>query len=148
MLSRRFDSLDDPPMQFGHSDNTTQGIRVIVSAEFLPDQSMPEQRQFLFTYRVSMTNEGERWAKLLSRRWVITDAHGEVRVVEGLGVVGEQPELAPGTAYEYMSGCPMPTDWGTMEGHFVMQREDGETFEAQVGRFFLAPNTRLLASRA
>ena len=135
-------------MKPGHSDITTQGLRVIVSAEFLPEQSMPEQRQFLFTYRVSMTNEGERWAKLLSRRWVITDAHGEVRVVEGLGVVGEQPELAPGTAYEYMSGCPMPTDWGTMEGHFVMQREDGETFEAQVGRFFLAPNTRLLASRA
>lgn len=135
-------------METGHSDVTTQGIRILVSAQYLPEQSVPEQRRYFFVYRVNISNEGERWAKLLSRRWVITDGDGEIEVVEGPGVVGEQPELEPGESHEYMSGCPLRTTWGTMEGHYVMQREDGETFEARIGRFFLTQNTELLASRS
>lgn len=135
-------------METGHSDVTTQGIRIVVSAQYLPEQSVPEQRRYFFVYRVNISNEGTRWAKLLSRRWVITDADGEIEVVEGPGVVGEQPELAPGDTHEYMSGCPLRTTWGTMEGHYVMQREGGGTFNAKIGRFFLTQNTELLASRS
>ena len=133
-------------MENGHSDETTEGIRVRVSAQYLPERSAPERRQFLFVYRVQIENVGDQWAKLASRRWVITDGNGEVNVVEGPGVVGETPELSPGDRHEYMSGCPLQTHWGTMEGHYVMEREDGSTFEARVGRFFLAKNTELAPS--
>ncbi len=133
-------------METGHSDFTTQGIRVRVSAQFVPERSDPEHRQFLFVYKVRISNQGERWAKLRSRRWVITDAFGETEIVEGPGVIGEEPELEPGMSHEYMSGCPLRTSWGTMEGHYVMQREDGETFEAKIGRFFLTEKTKLQKS--
>lgn len=134
-------------MQSGHSDETTEGIRVRVAAQFLPERSSPELGQYFFVYRVRIANEGQAWAKLLSRRWTITDGNGQVEVVEGPGVVGDQPELAPGESYEYMSGCPLTTEWGTMEGHYVFQRQDGETFEARVGRFFLALTTAPITSQ-
>ena len=134
-------------MNQGHSDTTTEGIRVRVSAQYVPEQSLPEHRRHAFVYRVHITNEGDEWAKLLSRRWVIRDADGETEVVEGPGVIGEMPELEPGEGHEYMSGCPLPTEWGTMEGHYVMQRRDGRTFEAAIGRFFLTRTTELFPSR-
>jgi len=130
----------------GQSDTVTQGVRVRVGAQFLPEQSSPEDGRFLFAYRVILQNEGTRRAKLLSRHWVIRDAHNEVTEVRGPGVVGEYPDLAPGESFEYVSGCPLPTEWGTMEGSFRMQREDGEQFDAAIGRFFLAPNVAPLAS--
>lgn len=133
-------------MESGHSDQVTEGIRVRVSAQFMPDESDADRRQFVFVYRVLVSNEGTEWAKLVSRRWEITDANGEVELVEGPGVVGEQPELAPGDEHEYRSYCPLRTHWGTMEGHYVMQREDGSTFEARIGRFFLSESTRLAQS--
>ena len=133
-------------MNNGHSDTSTHGIRVRVSAQFIPEQSDADIKRYAFAYRVHITNEGQQWAKLLSRRWVITDSIGEVEVVEGPGVVGEQPELEPGDGFEYMSGCPLSTSWGTMEGHYVMQREEGSTFEAEVGRFFLTKDTTLVES--
>ena len=133
-------------MANGHSDTSTQGIRIYVSAQLIPEQTDPDHRRYAFAYRVQITNEGQRWAKLLSRRWVITDSHGDTEVVEGPGVVGEQPELEPGEGFEYMSGCPLATPWGTMEGHYVMQREDGSTFEAEIGRFFLTKDTALVES--
>lgn len=128
-------------METGHSNTTTDGIRVRVAAQYLPDQSDPDTRQYLFAYRVIIENQGERAAKLLSRSWLIRDARGEEKKVEGPGVVGEQPNLEPGERFEYVSGCPLETEWGTMEGCYTMQREDGEEFEAAIGRFFLAPNT-------
>ena len=133
-------------MQQGSSDVSTEGVRVQVAAQPIPEQSDPDGRLYAFAYRVRITNEGEDWAKLRSRRWVITDSSGELEVVEGAGVVGHQPELEPGEGFEYMSGCPLRTSWGTMEGHFVMQRRDGSTFEAKVGRFFLTKDTRLIDS--
>jgi len=133
-------------MQHGSSDVSTEGVRVQVSAQLIPEQSDPDGRLYAFAYRVRITNEGEDWAKLLSRRWVITDSRGELEIVEGAGVVGYQPELEPGEGFEYMSGCPLRTSWGTMEGHFLMQRRDGSTFEAEVGRFFLTKDTRLIES--
>ena len=133
-------------MDKGSSDTSTQGVRIQVAAQLIPEQSDPYGPIHAFAYRVRITNEGEDWPKLLSRRWVITDSRGEVKVVEGPGVVGYQPELEPGEGFEYMSGCPLRTSWGTMEGHFVMQRRDGSTFEAEVGRFFLTKDTKLIES--
>ena len=124
--------------QSGHSDVTTDGIRIRVASQYLPDQSEPERKQFIFAYRVEIENVGGEVATLRSRRWLITDGDGGTEVVEGPGVVGEQPRLEPGESHAYMSGSPLSTEWGTMEGHFVMEREDGSNFEAKVGRFFLA----------
>lgn len=132
-------------MQTGHSDSLTEGIRVRVAAQYLADRSDPERGQYFFVYRVRITNESDSWAKLLSRAWRITDANGEIETVEGPGVVGDLPELDPGESYEYMSGCPLTTGWGTMEGHYTMQRVDGTTFDVSIGRFFLALTTAPIA---
>ena len=141
-------SASDRPAQSGHSDVVTEGVRVQVAAQYLPDRSDPEHMSYVFVYRVRIRNEGEAVVTLRSRRWVITDADGEVEVIEGPGVVGEEPRLEPGAKHEYMSGCPLPTSWGTMEGHYVMERADGSTFEARIGRFFLAPTVAPISSQA
>ena len=134
-------------MQSGHSGTTTEGIRIRVAAQYLPERSSPAHGQYFYIYRVRISNEGEAWAKLRSRRWKITDADGLVEVVEGPGVVGDLPELAPGESYEYTSGCPLATEWGTMEGHYTFEREDGARFDAKIGRFFLALTTAPIASQ-
>jgi len=124
------------------SDTTTEGIRIQAAARFVPDESSPDDGRFMFAYRVVITNEGDEPAQLLARHWVILDADNNRQDVRGPGVVGEQPELAPGESFEYVSGCPLPTSWGTMEGAYTMQRASGERFDAAIGRFFLvAPRT-------
>jgi ApaG protein len=124
----------------GHSDVVTEGIRVRVAAQFVPAQSDPDRRHWVYAYRVVISNEGDAPAKLISRHWLIRDAHNDLQEVRGPGVVGENPELDPGESFEYMSGCPLPTEWGTMEGSYRMRRPSGEEFDAAIGRFFLAPN--------
>lgn len=141
-------STSEPGKQTGHSDVVTEGVRVQVAAQYLPERSDPEHLQYAFVYRVRIRNEGSIPVTLRSRRWVITDADGDVEIVEGPGVVGEEPRLEPGAMHQYVSGCPLPTSWGTMEGHYVMEREDGTTFQAKVGRFFLAPTVAPIASQA
>jgi ApaG protein len=125
----------------GHSDVTTHGIRVRVASQYLAEESDPEANVWVFVYRVVLTNMAERSMKLLSRHWIIRDANGDRRDVRGPGVVGEQPEIAPGANYEYRSSCPLTTPWGTMEGSYRCSWEDGTQFEARIGRFFLAQNT-------
>lgn len=120
------------------SDATTRGIRVQVESLFLPERSLPGERQFVFTYRVRIDNQGAEPATLVSRRWLITDGDGRPQTVEGPGVVGEQPRLAPGEGFEYSSFCPLPTPVGTMEGSYTMVTDAGETFEARIAPFFLA----------
>jgi ApaG protein len=127
-------------METGHSDTTTEGVRVRVGAQFVPAQSDPDRSHWVYAYRVVISNEGEQPAKLISRHWIIRDAHNATQEVRGPGVVGENPDLGPGESFEYMSGCPLPTEWGTMEGSFLMRRPTGDEFEARIGRFFLAPN--------
>ena len=129
----------------GHSDTVTEGIRVQVGAQYLPDDSDPDRKRFQYVYRVRITNEGDRSARLSTRHWIIIDAHGERREVRGPGVVGEHPDLAPGDSFEYTSSCPLPTPWGTMEGSYRFRREDGTELDVRVGRFFLAPNVSPLA---
>ena len=124
------------------SDVVTQGIRVQASGRYLPDESDPDRSQFLFAYRIQITNEGDRPVRLLARHWIILYADNVREDVQGDGVVGEQPELQPGESHEYMSGCPLGTTWGTMEGSYTFEvtgdgKHKGETFEAKVGRFFL-----------
>ncbi len=124
----------------GHSDALTEGIRVRVAAQYSQEHSDPADGTWFYVYRVILSNEGTESARLASRHWVVIDANNERKEVRGSGVVGEHPELAPGERYEYSSGCPLRTRWGTMEGSFQMVREDGRKFDARIARFFLAPN--------
>lgn len=135
-------------MQNGQSDTVTEGIRIRVGAQYLPEQSDPDRSHHVFAYRVVLSNDGDAPARLLARHWIILDALGERRDVRGPGVVGQQPELQPGATFEYTSGCALSTEWGSMEGTYTMQRPDGSTFEAEIGRFFLAPGVGPLASVA
>ncbi|TVQ34197.1 MAG: Co2+/Mg2+ efflux protein ApaG [Phycisphaeraceae bacterium] len=119
------------------SEAVTQGVRIRVSPRYFPAESAPEENRFVFVYHITVTNEGDERVKLLSRHWVIVDGEGERREVRGEGVVGQTPELEPGGSHEYESYCPLPTHWGTMEGSFQMRRDNGETFDAMIDRFFL-----------
>ena len=123
------------------SDTTTRGIRVQVRSEYVPGRSAPAEHQYLFTYHIRISNEGPERAQLLSREWIISDADGQVERVQGPGVVGEQPVLDPGDAFEYTSFCPLKTAVGSMHGSYQMVTASGETFDAIIAPFTLAvPN--------
>jgi ApaG protein len=117
------------------SEATTQGIRVVVEARYSPEHSSPGQWFFLYTVRIS--NGGDETVQLVSRHWVIRDGNGEVDEVRGPGVVGDQPVLEPGDAYEYTSGCPLPTPFGSMLGSYQMVTADGAQFDAEIAEFVL-----------
>ena len=125
-------------------------FQVEVEPQFLPDQSHPEGEQFGFAYTITVHNTGEVAAQLISRHWIITDARGHVEEVKGLGVVGQQPLLQPGEAFEYTSGCRLRTASGTMHGSYFCVAEDGARFEAPIPLFVLdasqgdAPAPRVL----
>ena len=119
------------------SDTTTRGVRVGAHAFFLPDQSDPDERKFLFGYNIVIGNYGDVPVQLLRRHWVIIDALGRREDVEGDGVVGQTPRLEPGEAFKYQSFCPLKTQWGTMEGSYTLRTDEGDEFEANIGRFFL-----------
>ncbi len=122
----------------GMSDAITRGVRVQVESEYVPERSEPQKRQFFFSYRVRIRNEGGTPVKLQSRHWIITDAFGQVEHVRGAGVVGEQPRLGPGDAFEYTSACPMKTPHGAMQGSYQMISEDGEVFDVEIAPFSLS----------
>ena len=115
----------------------TDGVRVEVEAIYSPEHSEPAQHQWFFLYTIRITNEGSDTCQLLSRHWLIQDATGQTREVRGPGVVGEQPVLEPGDSFEYTSGCPLETPFGSMEGRYQMVTESGEEFEAEIARFEL-----------
>ncbi len=98
----------------------TRGINVRVASFYLEDQSEPDEQRYVWAYRVTIENHGERTVQLLSRSWRITDARGRTFLVEGEGVVGEQPVLEPGEAFEYTSGTPLETPSGFMTGQYHM----------------------------
>ncbi|MDA1082233.1 MAG: Co2+/Mg2+ efflux protein ApaG [Gemmatimonadetes bacterium] len=115
----------------------TEGIRITVRPKFLPEQSIPEQRQYVFEYNVRIENTGQQSAQLLSRRWRIHDSVGEDTVVAGDGVVGEQPLLVPGAVHQYQSFCVLKSANGHMEGEYRFIRADATKFEASIPRFEL-----------
>ncbi len=119
------------------SEAITRGVRVSVRAEFLPRHSQPALGHWVFAYTVRIRNEGTAPVKLMTRHWLITDAAGQVREVQGDGVVGVQPHLLPGQAFEYTSGCPLTTPSGTMHGTYQMVTDDGDHFDAEVAPFEL-----------
>jgi ApaG protein len=121
---------------------TTRELTVRVAVSFLPEQSEVAKGHWFWAYHIRIENEGEMAAQLMTRRWVITDARGAKQIVEGEGVVGEQPVLEPGGSYDYVSGCPLSTPTGEMVGSFQMLGEDGSLFDIVVPRFQLtAPVT-------
>jgi len=120
------------------SVTVTRGIRIEAESVFVPERSDPEGDYYFFAYRVRITNEGSETAQLLSREWVITDSDANVERVTGPGVVGEQPLLAPGDAFEYSSFCPLRTNVGSMHGSYTMRTDGGETFAARIDPFTLA----------
>ena len=120
------------------SDATTRGIRIEVESFYIEERSEPQESYYFFAYRVRISNVGTETAQLISREWIITDSDGNVERVQGPGVVGEQPVLAPGEAFEYTSFCPLRTSMGSMHGHYVMRTERGDSFEAEIVPFTLA----------
>lgn len=120
------------------STAVTDGIRVSVQTGFLPEQSTPADGRFAFRYTVTIANEGTETARLRSRHWVITDGNAKVEEVRGPGVVGYQPTLRPGEAFEYTSGCVLETPFGVMRGTYQMERPDGRSFDAVIADFTLA----------
>ncbi len=105
---------------------------------FLPEQSRPHARQFIWAYRITITNHSKRVVQLLRRTWHITDSTGHTTVVHGDGVVGEQPILAPGESFQYSSGTPLATPSGFMTGWYHMQRvKSGDEFDIAVPAFSL-----------
>ena len=116
----------------------TEGIKVSVSTVYVPSQSSPTERRYVFAYTIRITNEGSESAQLMSRHWIITDANGHIEEVRGPGVVGEQPVLAPGESFQYTSGCPLTTSAGVMHGTYQMvMTESGDRFDVEIAPFAL-----------
>ena len=115
----------------------TERIRVTVQAMYLDERSAPDDNSFAFAYQVTIANEGHGRVRLMRRHWIITDGNGEVREVEGPGVVGEQPVLDDGEAHQYTSGAVLTTPVGTMEGTYELHEPDGRVFRAAIPRFAL-----------
>jgi len=112
-------------------------FQISVNTQFIEEQSEPENERFVFAYTITIENTGEVGAKLDSRHWVITDANGEVTEVQGQGVIGEQPFIAPGKSYQYSSGAVIATPIGTMEGDYKMIGQGGVEFDTPIPVFSL-----------
>ncbi|MCW1384020.1 Co2+/Mg2+ efflux protein ApaG [Novosphingobium sp. KCTC 2891] len=122
---------------FQHSA-TTEGVTVRVAVNFLPEQSRIDAGKWFWVYHIRIENDGAQPVQLLTRHWRITDGRGAVNFVDGEGVVGEQPLLRSGQAHDYVSGCPLGTPQGSMQGHYTMRRADGSLFDVAIPFFPLA----------
>ncbi|HRO63067.1 Co2+/Mg2+ efflux protein ApaG [Thermomonas sp.] len=111
---------------------------IAVDACFLDEQSAPESGRYVFAYTVRIHNRGTVAARLLGRRWQITDGNGKIEEVRGEGVVGEQPWLRPGEGFEYTSGAVLETDTGVMCGSYDLLADDGSRFAAPIPQFTLS----------
>jgi ApaG protein len=113
-------------------------IRVDVETSYVDEQSDPNERRYVFSYTITIRNEGALPARLLTRHWIITDANGKVQEVRGDGVVGEQPHLKPGQGFRYSSGAVLETPVGAMQGSYQMIDDEGQRFDAPIQPFRLA----------
>ena len=121
-----------------NTDDDQCGIRIQVATSYIDDQSEPDADRYVFAYTITISNDGDVAARLLSRHWVITDANGKVQEVSGDGVVGEQPHLNPGELFRYSSGAVIETPVGAMQGLYRMEADDGANFDAPIAPFTLA----------
>ena len=119
-------------------DDYGNDIRIQVATDYVDEQSEPEADRYVFAYTITISNDGDVPATLISRHWVITDANGKVQEVSGDGVVGEQPHLNPGEQFRYSSGAVLETPVGAMQGLYRMQADSGESFDAPIAPFTLA----------
>jgi ApaG protein len=126
------------PLAAYASTATTNGVNVVVRSRFLPEQSRPASKQYRFAYAVRILNNGAHPVQLLSRHWIITDANGKTTEVVGPGVVGEQPILAPGAHFEYVSSAMLEVPSAEMRGTYRMLGPNGQTFDAVIAPFTLA----------
>ena len=125
-------------MPFAMETMTTEGVKVSVTTNYLPDYSSPAQQHFVFAYKIMIENHSEFTVKLLRRHWHIYDSNGVVREVEGEGVVGQQPVLEPNESHQYVSGCNLKTGIGKMKGTYLMERlVDGKQFDVNIPEFVL-----------
>lgn len=122
------------------SDCTTDGIRVQTVSYYLPERSSPDSGQYLYGYTIRISNLSEFTVQLISRHWIIIDSEGVKSEVQGPGVVGETPVLTSGQKFQYQSFCPLPSDFGTMEGSYEFRKENGDIFHVTIARFYLAEN--------
>ncbi len=113
-------------------------IRVDVETTYLENQSAPQDNRYVFAYTITMTNDGEVPARLMTRHWIITDSNGKTQEVRGEGVVGEHPYLRPGESFRYTSGTMLETPVGTMRGSYQMMADDGVEFDAEIAPFSLS----------
>ncbi|MBQ0133446.1 MAG: Co2+/Mg2+ efflux protein ApaG [Comamonas sp.] len=112
-------------------------FQVEAHARYVPEQSLPQQALYRFSYTITVTNTGQAAAQLIARHWCITDAHGDQQTVDGLGVIGRQPLLQPGESFTYDSACELRTASGTMQGRYLCVSEQGETFACDIPLFVL-----------
>jgi len=115
----------------------THGITVRVSVSYLPEQSEPDRGRWYWSYHIRIENRTEMAVQLLTRHWIITDGRGGRHVVEGEGVVGQQPLIGPGESFDYVSACPLSTPTGHMQGSYHMLGENGATFDVAIPKFAL-----------
>ncbi len=120
------------------NSSVDHNVKVQAEAFFIEEQSLPERGQYVFAYRITIRNDGNVPAKLITRHWVITDANGKIQEVRGEGVVGEQPYLRPGEEFQYTSGAILETPVGTMQGSYQMMTDNGTHFDAEIPAFTLA----------
>ena len=113
-------------------------IRIDVATNYVDDQSDPDTGRYVFAYSITIANQGDVAAKLISRHWTITDGNGKVQEVDGDGVVGEQPHLGPGEEFQYSSGAVLETPVGSMQGRYLMRLDSGVNFDAPIPAFTLA----------
>jgi len=116
----------------------TDGVKVSVETTYQPEYSNPSNEHFMFAYRIQIENLSPYSVQLMRRHWYIFDSNGSRREVEGEGVVGQQPVIAPGEVHEYVSGCNLQTDMGTMHGDYEMRRLiDNEMIRVNIPKFDL-----------
>src|SRR5687767_6598712 len=120
------------------SQTSRHRIRVDVNTNYIDDQSKPDENEYAFAYTITIRNEGQVPARLMTRHWLITDANGKVQEVHGEGVVGEQPYLLPGQGFRYSSRAVLETPVGAMQGSYQMVTDDGAQFDAPIPPFRLA----------
>ncbi len=123
--------------------NIHPDIDILINMEYLENESEPERKRFLFSYTVTITNQGKHPVRLLDRYWCITDANEHIQEVHGEGVIGLQPDIEVGKSFQYTSGAMLETAVGTMEGYYGMMTADGEMFNAKIPPFTLAAPNRL-----